>query len=96
MFKTIKEWLFGKPAQVQTVENNAIGIQAPGSVQISVSGVPYKVEPPTPLGDTTSGGGPAIEPVTIDPQTTWPFDSAPVEEKPKKPRKPRAKKPKAE
>lgn len=84
MFKTIKEWLFGKPTQTQTVESNAVGIQAKESVQINVSGVPYKVEVP------------AKTEVNITPQDTWPFDAVPVEEKPKKPRKPRAKKPKAE
>jgi hypothetical protein len=94
MFTKLKNWLFGTPEQTQVVGNNSVGVQATESVEIQVSGVPYKVEAPTPkpLGDTTAGGGPAV---TVAPDVTWPFDGK-EEAKPKKPRKPRAKKPAAE
>jgi hypothetical protein len=96
MFTKLKQWLFGKPeqTQVQVVGDNSVGVQAKESVEVQVSGVPYKVELPTPKLEVEKPSEPAPA-VTVAPDVTWPFDGT-EEAKLKKPRKPRAKKPKAE
>lgn len=101
MFTKLKEWLFGKPEQVQTVGNNSVGVQAKESVEIQVSGVPYKVEAPAPKPVEAPDAAPVEAPAQVTIATAdggvaaWPFDGK-EEAAPKKPRKPRAKKPKAE